>query len=303
MFKRVIGVIVSIISVLGLLIGIGGAIAIPQVIASIQSSTGSVLGEVAGGLDSAEVTIVTVRNTIEEASKGLETAQLSTVDIATAINSTGPVIEEVNVVMGENVPASIETVQTALPNLIQVADTVDQTLLQLSQFDVNESLGGMAIPLPSVEVFGQEFELPAVTLPELPINFDLGIEYDPDTAFDESLIGIEANLEGIPESLRALSSSLDETRSNVLTVGDDVALISENIGAINDQVSLLPGQIDDYLTSFEQLQTNIVGAEETINTQLNAVRTALIVLFVWFALMQIAPLYIGVHLALGRRID
>ncbi len=302
-FKRLMGAIITIISILGLIIGIGGAVAIPGVIGQIQGSTGSALTQIADGLSSTEVTITTLRNTISEASKGLETAEVSTIDIAETINSTGPVLDELTLVMGENVPSSIETVQTALPNLIVVADTVDQALQQLSQFGVDESLGGNQLALPDVEVLGQSFALPPITLPQFPISFDLGIDYNPDTAFDESLLGIEENLDGIPESLRALSSSLEDTKGNILTVGDDVSQISENIGAINEQVSQLPGQIDTYMLQFESLQDNIVGMENSINSQLATVRTVLVVLFIWFALIQIAPLYIGVHLALGRRID
>ena len=303
MFKRIMGIVITIISALGLILGFAGAIGVPKVINQIKGSTGGVLQQIAGTLGSTEVTIVTLRDTIAEASRGLETAETSTVDISEAIGSTGAVFDELTLVMGDNIPASIETLQTALPNLIAVADTVDQALLQLSQFGINESLGGNQLALPPVNVLGQEIALPPVTLPSFPLNFNLGIEYNPESAFDESLLGIEKNLDGIPESLRELGSALDETKVNVLTVGEDVAQISENIGAINEQVTLLPDQIDTYLGNFKQAQDDLVGMENNINTQLDTVKTVLVVLFIWFALIQIAPLYIGVHLALGRRID
>ena len=301
--KRIMGLIITVISAIGLILGIVGAIMVPGLIEQAKGATGEVLAQVAGSSSSAEETIITIRNTIQEVSNGLETAEISTIDIALAITSTETVLDEVTVVMGDNVPTSIETVQEALPNLITVAKTVDQALLQLSKFGIDESLGGIPIPLPSFELLGREIELPSIQLPALPLNFNLGIEYDPANAFDESLVGIEEQLEGIPESMRSLSSGLEETTVNMIRVGEDVSAISENIASINEEVSKLPGQIDDYLATLDGVKDNLISAETTINAQLDTAKLVLIGVLLWLALLQIAPLYIGYHLLTGQEIN
>lgn len=302
-FKRILGIVISLVSILGIVVGVGGAVLTQQGVPIAQDSVSQLLSTVVSGIDPATETIMTVRNTIEEASRGLETVERSAVDMAFAITSTEPVLDEVRFVLGESVPASIETVQTALPNLIEVAGTVDQALQTLSNFGVNEAFGGTALEIPDVNVLGRTVEIPDVQLPTFPLIFDLGIEYNPETAFDQSLVGIEQNLEGIPESMRALGSGLEDTTVNIVRIGENVSDISENLNAINRQVALLPGQIDAYVDAVEQTKASVASADMQVRAQIGNVAIGITVLFVWFALIQLAPLYIGLCLAMGWRID
>ncbi len=294
-FKRIIGFVVTIVSIVGIVVGIAGAIFVRQGIAIAQNETAVVVNGAVEAIDSAETTIVTIRNTIAESSDALVTVEQSAVNVAFTITSTQPVLNQVADVMGNDVAATVETLQTAVPSLVEVAGALDDALRTLSNFSTGGQIDFPPIALP----IGPAVQIPSVQLPE----FGLGIEYNPETALDSSLVGIEDDLDGVPESMRLLGTQLEETGSNIVVLGSDVTAISRDINAINSQVSLLPGQLDDYVESLEQVRVSLDGSVPQIRQQLEYVGWGLTVLLIWFALIQIAPLYIGAALLFGRKID
>lgn len=296
-FKRILGLIITVVSVIGIVVGIAGAIFVRQGIAVAQEQTNTVVEGAVNAIDSAEITIVTIRNTIKESSDALVTVEESAINVAFTITSTEPALDQVAQVMGDDVAATVETLQTAVPSLVEVAGALDDALRTLSSFTT-----GGEIDLPDISLpfpFNETIVLPSVPLPE----FGLGIEYNPETSLDASLIGIEDDLDGVPESMRLLGAELEVTSENIVQLGGDVTAISRDINAINAQVSLLPGQLDDYVESLEIVRTNLDGSTPQIRQQLEYVGWGLTVLLIWFALIQIAPLYIGSALLFGRKID
>ena len=300
-FGRIFGLLLSIAALLGIVICIAGVVLVRDAVAQGRESAENTLSGLIGALDSAEVTMNTIRDTIVAVGDGLNTVQNSSANVATAIRSTDPVFDEITVAFDDTMPATIETVQAALPNLIQVAETVDQTMQILSNFDLNETLGGGTIKIPDVRVLGQRISMPELQLPGFDFNFDLGVDYDPNNAFDESLVGVEQNLEGIPESMRTLASSLTVTQDSILVLADDVDAIGTDLTNINEQVDQLPEQIDSYNASLAEVKTNLEQVEQQLARQMDQAALYLSIALGWFAVMQLAPLYLGLELLFNRR--
>ncbi len=300
LFKRILGLIITVVSIIGMLTGIFGAFYVPRIFTQLQGQSTTIVQGIFAGFDPAETTVRTLQNTLVETNQGLDAVATTTLDLATVITSTKPILDETVVLLGTNVPDSVETMQTSLPNLIAVAQTVDTALLTLSNLSVNDAIGGNVVEVPDVEILGQSVPVPDITLPVIPINIDLGIDYDQSAALDDSLAGFGEDLDGVPESMRELSASLDVTSQNLFVLGEDVALISDNIDDINAEISMLPPQIDDYLDSLNSLKTNILLLDNTVGEQLSVISTVLVVLLIWLALFQLAPLYVGINLLFGR---
>ncbi len=294
-FKRIIGLIITLVSILGMIVGIAGAVYVRQGVTIAQNQAANLVGGTIGAIDSAELTIGTIRDTIAESSNALVTVEQSAINVAFTITSTEPALDQVASVMGNDVAATVETLQTAIPSLVEVAGALDDALRTLDDFSTGGQIDFPPISLP----IGPAIQIPSVQLPQ----FGLGIEYNPETSLDASLVGIEDDLEGVPESMRLLGLQLEETGANIVVLGSDVTAISRDINAINSQVSLLPGQLDDYVASLELVRVSLDGSVPQIRQQLEYVGWGLTVLLVWFALIQIAPLYIGSALLFGRKID
>lgn len=294
-FKRFIGLIITLVSIMGIVVGIAGAVFVRQGIIIAQDQTANVVGGAITAIDTAETTIVTIRNTIAESSNALVTVEQSAINVAFTITSTEPALNQVASVMGNDVAATVETLQTTIPSIIEVASALDDALRTLDGFTTGGQIDFPPIALP----IGPSIQIPSVQLPVL----GLGIEYDPETPLDASLDGIEDDLEGVPESMRLLGAELETTGQNIVKLGDDVTAISRDINAINAQVSQLPGQLDDYVESLEVIRSSLDGSSPQIRQQLEYIGWGLTVLLIWFALIQIAPLYIGSSLLFGRKID
>ena len=64
--------------------------------------------------------------------------------------------------------------------------------------------------------------------------------------------------------------------------------VLDAVGSAEDQ-ALLEGRVDEINASVDQVQVNL-------NNQLRTVRAGLLLLFIWFGLTQLLPLYIGADL-------
>jgi hypothetical protein len=180
------------------------------------------------------------------------------------------------------VPENIESIQDALPSMIQVADVIDNTLSRLADFG-----------------FEREIQLPlGVTVP---LSFDLGIEYDPEVPFDTSLIAFQDSLNGLPESLRALESGLADASANTQTLSDDLLATSASLETINSRVAELGPMMDEYVQLIDQLATTMDDVQSRLADQLDLIATGATGMFILLALSQLAPLYLGYELISGQR--
>jgi hypothetical protein len=167
--------------------------------------------------------------------------------------------------------------QTTLPNIAAVAKTVDQTLIELSQFKVDRRVLGAQL------------------------TFDLGIDYDPPQPIDESLAQVETSLADLSTNFGRLEGELAQSSENVGLIGQDLQLIAGDIGEVSEQVAGFVPLMDDYLQavtglkrSLDQIQTGLAG-------QLNMVKWVITLLFLWIGLSQLAPLYLGWELLMKGR--
>jgi hypothetical protein len=169
-----------------------------------------------------------------------------------------------------------------LPNIIQVAGIIDRTLVTLSSVGIDRT-----IPLP----FGGSF----------PLRFDLGIDYDPEVPFDESLRQFETSLVGLPESLRGLEDDLSTTNENLATLAADFQTTGNNLAALDGQIEALLPLLDQYTVLVEDLQATIAGIESNLAGRMNVLRIGLIGLLIGLGLTQLASIYLGWELMSGER--
>jgi uncharacterized phage infection (PIP) family protein YhgE len=177
-----------------------------------------------------------------------------------------------------DVPDSLDAVQDAVPNLVAVAGAVDNTLETLSRFDFQRT------------VFG------------VPIGFDLGIDYDPEAPFDESVAQIGSSLEEVPDNLRGLQVHLDTANDNLAAISDNLQVLTENLAAIEGSVEEVGPLLDDYIGLVAQINENITQTRSELDGQMQTLKTGIIILFVWFGLNQLVPLYLGADLITDGRL-
>jgi methyl-accepting chemotaxis protein len=281
MIGRVMGILMLLVALAGITLSIAGGIFSGQAVTAIGISLDSTLALTTESLDTVAATLILTKNTVVDVNAGLDTVEQTAVDLSKTLADTRPLVDGLTNVAAEEIPNSVDALQAAVPNIAQVAGVIDATLITLSNFGYKQT-----IPVPFNPI---EFD------------FSLGIEYDPEVPFDESVMQISAGLEGLPESLRALRSDLEMTNENLQIVSDGIGLAANDLGTINARIAEIPALIDDYLRIVGQINDTMRIVRAQIMQQLDSIRIGIIVLMVVLGVTQLAPLYLGWELLTGRR--
>ena len=280
--RRVLGLIMLLTGLTLLIASLAAAYFAGDVLDGFADSINRSVEVASTSLDTARSTLEVARDSISDVDGGLATAVTATAGAARTLDESRPLIDNVAIVTTQEVPEAIEGMQTALPNMIEVAGVIDKTLTTLSSVGIDQT-----IPLP----FGGS----------IPLRFDLGIDYNPTTPFDESLRVFEASLVGLPESLRGLEDDLAATNSNLASLSTDLQATSDNLGTINARMSDLGGLFDQYTLLIDDVAGLLAQIETQLGPRLELMRLVAIALLIALGLSQLAPIYLGWELITGQR--
>jgi len=278
MLGRVIAVFLLLVGIVGIGIAVVGVLFGFRVVDALGESLDETLALTSDSLNTVADTLLLTQQTVAQTGQTIGTVSDTTDSVAQMLIDTQPLLDDVSRVATVDVPDSLDAVQGTIPNLVAVAGAVDNTLERLSSFEFERT------------VFG------------IPIGFDLGIDYDPEAPFDESVAQIGTSLEGVPDNLRGLQVHLDTTNDNLATISDNLQTLTADLAAIESSVEEVGPLLDEYIRLVEQIETNIALTRSDLDDQLQTVKTGIIILFVWFGLNQLVPLYLGADLITDGRL-
>lgn len=268
-FRRILGVIMIIVGIVGLVIA--GAIAfygrqaVDTVAVGLNTSVGLLQNTVGTTVD----TLESVKSTVDEATTTVRTVSDTVGNLSTTLFDTQPLLQQVSTITTETVPNSLEAVQGAIPNLAGIAGAIDTTLERLDSLKVERVVLGV------------------------PFSFDLGINYAPRESFDEAVLQIGDSFVGLPEQLRALDDSLTVAVDNISTIGGNISQLSSDLVNVGGTLTQFGPLIDEYITVLNQTEASLVQTKEQFEANLNLIKWVITGLGIWFALYQLVPLYVG----------
>jgi methyl-accepting chemotaxis protein len=277
MFRRVVGIVMLFIGILGIGLSVWGTLTGRQIVDNIGASLATTLDLTVQALDNVEDTLVLSRTTLGQLHDGLDTVETTLGVLSATVENTRPLLDEVSQVTAHDAPDSIEAVQAAIPNMAEVAGTIDATLTALSALQVERRVLGV------------------------PIRFDLGINYNPEVPFDQSINQLGTSLDGLPERMRGLEVHLNVTSSNLGQISQSLSDMGQNLSDINSSVADTEPLMDEYIRLVVETNDMIRQSKLNIQNQVRSFKNIVTILFVWAGLSQIAPLYLGWELLLGRR--
>ncbi|MCB8928070.1 MAG: hypothetical protein H6652_20885 [Ardenticatenaceae bacterium] len=277
MFRRILGLLMLLIGIGGIGIAIFGAQMGHQLVDRVGTNFEQTLTLTSDSLDTVSETLVLAKSSIADINTVVTTTGTTANNLATTVEDTRPLLEQISTVATDQVPDSLETVQDAFPSLEQVAGVIDRTLVTLNSFRIDE------------EIFGFN------------IQYDLGIDYEPEIPFDQSVQALGQGLEGIPESLRAMEAYITVTNDNLETVSQDIRTLADDLQTVNGRIN----EFDPILDEYQVLVTDINDSTRQMRAQIGdetaRLKNGITLAMVWLALTQIAPLYLGWELLTGRR--
>ena len=277
MFRRFLGMLMLLIAVGGIGLSLFGIRLGHGLIDSIAANFDQTLQLTSQSLDTVSETLLLAKSSIADVNNVMETAETTADDLAQTVNETRPLLTQISAVTSEQVPDSLETIQAAFPSLEQVAGVIDSTLVTLNGFRIDEQILG------------------------LNIQYDLGIDYEPEIPFDQSVRELGQGLEGLPESLRALQIYINVTNGNLQTVSQDIRNLADDLNVVNGRINELDPILDEYLVLITDSNDRTRELRGQINDDVQNMKNGVTLVLVWLAISQIAPLYLGWELVTNRR--
>jgi hypothetical protein len=278
-FRRIIGLLLIIVGLVGLVIAGAGAYFAAQAIDAGVSGMNSALDMVGTTVDTTTASLKNVQATLTEVGSTLDTVSQSTANLSTTLSDTQPLLEQVTTMTTDTVPTSLEAVNQAVPNLAGIAGAIDDTLTRLSNFQVERTILGV------------------------PLSFDLGVSYNPSEPFDNAVLAIGRSLVPIPRQMRELEASLDTATANLGAISNDIEQLSRNIDGINVTVGQYIPLLDQYIGVLDQTAASLENTRAQINANVSTIKWVTTGLMLWFALYQIMPLYIGYRMLSDKVVE
>jgi methyl-accepting chemotaxis protein len=275
--RRVLGLIMLVIGLVGVVLSIAGARAGRQLIAEMGAALDGNLQLTVQSLETINESLMLTKATVRQLSVGLDTMEVTAGNVATSLEDTQPLLRQISRITSNDMAEGLETFQARMPDLVEVADTIDQTLTTLSRFRIDRTILG------------------------IPLRYDLGIDYDPEVPFAQSVEEIGASIEDLPDQLRALELYFDITNDNLGEMSDNMSEIAGDLTVVNGSVGDLEPLLDDLMVTVTEFGDSTRQMRATFQQQLATFQTVWTVAMVWLALTQVAPLYLGYELLAGHR--
>lgn len=275
--RRFLGIIMLVIGLAGVALSITGAIVGRRLIGDMGDNLDANLRLTVESVETINNSLLLTRQTVGQIGAGLDTMEVTAETVATSLDETRPMVQQIARVTTEDVAGGLETFQESLPGLVEVAASIDETLTTLSRFRIDRTILG------------------------IPLRYDLGINYDPEVPFAQSVEELGASIAGLPAELRVLEGYLDEADANLGEISGNVRQIGGDLTQVNESVDELEPLLDDFIATLTEFGDSTRQTRITLAGQIETFQTVWLIVMVWLALTQVAPLYLGYELVRGLR--
>lgn len=275
--RRIFGVILILVGIAGVVLSVAGIVLGRRAVDSLGASATASLTTLGDSLDTVQESLLLAKATARDASASLDSVSATAVTVSDSLRETRPLLREINTVVTDEAPRSLETLSATIPDLVQVAGAIDDTLTTLNNFRVDTEILGF------------------------PLNFDLGVTYQPEQPFDETVAVLGRSVSTLPGQLRGLAFDIRTTSDNLETISQDVDALATDLDVINGRLAELNPVLDEYLRLTTELsdQTRLMRANLTGHMQ--TMKTIIVIVCLWLALSQLTTLYLGWELVTGDR--
>ena len=273
-----LGIILLLIGLSGIALGIVGARVSRDMLQTLSNGTKAGLDLAIDSLQTVSDSLTLARQTIADVHTSLVTVQTTATDVAVSLEASQPMVADVAAIAGQDLPRSVETIQAAIPNAAQAAEAIDSTLTTLNRFKIDTTILGF------------------------PIQYDLGIDYNPDVPFGESVLAIGRSLDDMPIRLRNLQTALEDTAVNLQTISEDMRSLSTDLDGINGRLLDFDPLITDYIRIVTETDDNLRLIRGQIDQQVASAQFVITLGMVWLAVSQLVPLYLGLDLLTDGRL-
>jgi len=275
--RRLLGILVMIAGVIGLILSLAGLVSIWVFKPQLTTSLGTTIETLDDSITTSKDVMVITSNALGATVESVDALSVMLGSTATTVEDTKPVFTQINSVMGETLPQTMEDATSSLIAAQEAAQVLEASMKSLENFQMVVS----AMPL-----FGS-----LVVLPDKTVN--------PEKPLAETLGDLAKNLEELPQTFNDMSTNLDKADDNLDSIKTSLSTMSTSVGLISKSLAEYQSMIGESKTSMDNLQTMLTSTKNSLPTVLNIASTIFTLFFLWLLAVQVVILSQGLELFHG----
>ena len=263
--RRILGVLVMIAGILGLVLSLGGLVGTWIV-------TPTITGYANTTIDTLDASISTSQKAMDITGQALGatvdsidalSAMLSTT--ATSVEDTKPVFEQINFLMGETLPSTLESATDSLNTAQEAAIVLDSAIKSLDTF---------RFLLSGAPLIGSLVETPEQA-------------YNPEVPLADSLGELASTLGDLPDTFNEMAVNLDAADNNLDAIQANLSTMSESTALISQSLSEYESMVLQSKSSMDNVSLILTNIQQNMSSIFNMVAIALSLFFLWLMAAQV----------------
>lgn len=275
--RRLLGLLVMVAGILGLVISLAGLVGVWYITPTISTYATSTI-------DTLHTSVTTSQKVMQVTGQALS-ATVDSVDAlsemlgttALTVQDTQPVLTQLDTIMGETLPSTLESTANSLKTAQEAAGVLDSAIKSLETFQVLMSgvpMVGSLLPKPEKA-------------------------YNPEVPLADSLGEMADNLVGLPETFSNMSDDLARVDDNMLTIQGNLETMSDSVGLISKSLQEYQTMVAQSDASMESIATILDNTQTNLPRILNGLSIGLSLFLVWLLVIQVVVFSQGLELYRG----
>lgn len=261
---RLAGIALVVAGIAGLVFCVVAIVALARAEKRVETALMSQVDLLDRALTATAEGLVVADTTLTQAAGATQALEGTVAGLGRAMQGATPTLDAVAELLGDQLPATIQSTQRTLSSVATSARAVDDVLAALA------------------------------TVPLLRLD-----AYSPDVPLYRGVEDVVASLDGIPQSLRQAQSGLAAAGASLESVQGEIGAMGGTVGAIATSLSEAQTVLRQYQGIVADLQDMVTRVRNGLPTWLRWTRLAISLVLVWLGIAQVAIITQGWEL-IGR---
>ena len=263
--RRILGIFVMLAGILGLGLSLAGLVGVwvvkPTVAVTAQTIVDTLNLSVSTSQKAMQVTGQALGATVDSIDALFDMLSAT----AASVEDTQPVFDQVNSIMGETLPSTLESATDSIKTAQKAAEVLEGAIKSLENFRTALS----AAPL-----IGALIQLPEET-------------YNPEVPLADTLGDIASNLKDLPGKFTEMSANLDKADDKLVSIQSNLVTMSDSVKLISKSLNEYQAMIVQSQSSMDNLKLILANIQNNLPAILDGAAIVLSLFLVWLLVSQV----------------
>lgn len=263
--RRFLGILVMIAGILGLVLSLAGLVGTWMVTPTIEVYANTTLTTLNTSVTTSQYAMEITGQALGATVDSIDALSSMLSTTAASVEDTKPVFEQINFLMGETLPSTLESATDSLNTAQEAAVVLDSAIKSLDTF---------RFLLSGAPLLGSLVETPQQA-------------YNPEVPLADSLGDLAATLGELPDTFSEMAVNLDTADNNLDAIGSNLTTMSASTALISQSLSEYENMVLQSKSSMDNLTLILSNIQNNLSNILNGAAIALSLFFFWLLAAQV----------------